>query len=206
MAKELPSQLWTERSPEETLKLYADWADSYEADVAAYGYATPARIATLLAAHLSETSAPVLDFGCGTGLSGVALRKAGFTKIDGTDVSDEMRALAAAKNVYRSLIPGIPGEMPAGAKGQYAAIAAVGVISLGAAPAEMLYPLLDMLPKGGLLAMSYNDATLVSPAYMQALCDVQVSGTARLLAADYGPHLPQKEGARGSTVYILERL
>ena len=36
MKKDLPNQLWTPRSTEDTLKLYADWADSYEADVASY--------------------------------------------------------------------------------------------------------------------------------------------------------------------------
>ena len=88
------TQAYALETPEDSQKLYADWADTYEADVAAYGYATPARIARALAPHLPDTSAPILDFGCGTGLSGQALAAAGFTTIDGTDISAEMRAQA----------------------------------------------------------------------------------------------------------------
>ncbi len=207
MTKNLPAQLWTPRSQEETVKLYADWAENYEADVAAYGYATPGRVAKMLAAHLPEPSAPILDFGCGTGLSGKALADAGFTTLDGTDASAEMLIRAEAKGLYRALFKAnLGGVSDAIRPGTYAAITAVGAISLGAAPAALLTPLLDRLGQGGLLVFSYNDATLIDPAYMQVICDLQVKGHARVLAADYGPHLPQKEGARGSTVYVLERL
>ena len=206
MTKDLPSQLWQPRSTEDTLKLYADWADSYEADVAAYGYATPARCADILAAHMPDLTLPVLDFGCGTGLSGTALAAKGFSTLDGTDISDDMRAQATEKGVYRDVFAGIPGEMPKVAPGSYHAIAAVGVISLGAAPAETLDPLLKLLAPGGLLVFSYNDATLRDTGYMGALADVQTSEIALMLAASYGPHLPQKEGAQGSTVYIMRRL
>ena len=41
--------------------------------------------------------------------------------------------------------------------GSYQIIMATGVISLGAAPPDMLATLLDKLPTGGLLAFSYND-------------------------------------------------
>lgn len=206
MTKDLPSQLWKPRSVTETLHLYADWADSYEDDVTSYGYVTPERVAEILAAHVVDKTAPVLDFGCGTGLSGVALSKAGFTTIDGTDISDEMRAQAHGKGVYRDVFAGVVGEVPDTLAGTYASVVAVGVVSLGAAPPEMLSPLLDLLAPGGHLAFSYNDATLLDADYMNALAAVQATGKARMLAAAYGPHLPQKDGARGSVVYCLQRL
>lgn len=206
MTKDLPSQLWAPRSIDDTLQLYADWADSYEADVNAYGYVTPDRVAQMLSAHVPDKTLPILDFGCGTGLSGVALAKAGFTTIDGTDISDEMRAKASGKGVYRKVFAGVVGEVPDALAGTYASITAIGVVSLGAAPPEMLRPLLDLLKPGGHLAFSYNDATLLSADYMNALAEVQASGNARMLAAAYGPHLPEKDGARGSVVYCLQRL
>ena len=202
----LPQGLWTVRSVQDTLQLYADWADTYESDVATYGYGTPGRIAALLASHLADPTTPILDFGCGTGLSGLAMADAGLKVIDGSDISDEMRAKAEAKGVYRRVFPGTPGKMPEAAVGTYGAIAAVGVVSLGAAPAETLAPLLDLLAPGGFLAFSYNDATLREASYMEALTAVQLDGTAVLIAAQYGPHLPNQQGAQGSTVYLLRRL
>jgi hypothetical protein len=85
--KTFDPKLWTERSPDETRALYTDWAATYDADVTGAGYATPKRLAEALAAHVPDPTAPLLDFGCGTGLSGRALHAAGFTTLDGTDIT-----------------------------------------------------------------------------------------------------------------------
>ena len=83
-----------------TAGFYGDWAATYDDEIAGNGYATPARCAAALAGRAASREAPVLDIGCGTGLSGLALRAAGFTTIDGTDFSAEMlgacRASAAS--------------------------------------------------------------------------------------------------------------
>lgn len=200
----MPKGLWTPRTIEETQRIYADWAANYEADVGAAGYATPGRVAAALAAHLPDRAAPVLDFGCGTGLAGEALAAAGFTQIDGTDISAEMLAVAGTKPVYRALTKGDPDTLPDATA--YAAVTATGVVSLGAAPAETLDALLAKMAPGALLVFSYNEATLRAADFLEALARVQGHGTARLIWAEYGPHLPQMEGAEGSTVYVLQRL
>lgn len=201
-SKTFSDKLWTPRSVEETRDIYADWAESYDSDVLGAGYATPARLAAALAAQLPDRDAPILDFGCGTGLSGLALKDAGFTRIDGTDITAEMVAKARAAGIYGRLWVGDPGSPPDVAPGDYAAITATGVVSMGAAPPETLATLLELLAPGGLLALSYNDATLQDAAYMAALA-AAMAGPARLLSEDYGPHLPMKD--MKSTVYVLER-
>jgi len=61
--------LWAPRPVEETLDIYANWAASYDDDLAEAGYETPHRIAAALA-KFTTPDARILDFGCGTGLSG----------------------------------------------------------------------------------------------------------------------------------------
>ena len=165
-------QLWTPRSVEETQRIYADWADTYEADVTAMNYATPARIAEAIRPHVSPQD-PILDFGCGTGLSGLALAQQGYEVIDGCDISEPMLQFAydkqnAGRDVYRNVWLGAVGLLEA-APGDYACIVATGVISLGAAPPEMLEVLLDALGPEGILALSYNDPTLADASYTDAL-------------------------------------
>lgn len=46
---------------------------------------------------------PILDLGCGPGLSGEALQRVGFKEIDGCDFSESMFALARKKDCYREL-------------------------------------------------------------------------------------------------------
>ena len=91
------------RDAAETRKLYDDWAASYEAELGENGYATPGRCAAALAKYIPDASRPVLDFGCGTGLSGLAFRAAGFSTIDGVDLTDEMMEQARATGAYRDL-------------------------------------------------------------------------------------------------------
>ena len=51
------------------------------------------RCTTALAKYV-PIETPVLDFGCGTGLSGQALRSVGFKNIFGTEISGSLRDIA----------------------------------------------------------------------------------------------------------------
>ncbi|MGR3501233.1 class I SAM-dependent DNA methyltransferase [Pseudaestuariivita sp.] len=187
-----------------TQELYARWSATYDAEVAEAGYATPPRCAEALRAAMARSDLPILDFGCGTGLSGVALRAAGFSVIDGCDISAEMLAGAAAREgVYRNLTAYDPaGDLPFAA-GDYHAIAAIGVIGAGAAPAEVLDTLVDHLEPEGLLVFSFNDHTLADPVYESALNRHLDAGRVTLLSKEYGPHLPGK--GLNSFVYVIQR-
>ncbi|MGI9389248.1 MAG: class I SAM-dependent DNA methyltransferase [Boseongicola sp.] len=198
-----PSGLWTPRTVEETQKLYAEWADRYDTDVAEWGYATPARIALALRRCGANVSKPVLDFGCGTGLSGMALKTVGFDMIDGTDISPEMLEQAEARGVYRQVWKGEPATLGHIKRGDYSIISATGVVSLGAAPPETLDMLVDAIGPGGLLAFSYNEATLADRAYTDQLDIAVLAPDVELVFEEDGPHLPAKN--MSSTVYVLRK-
>ena len=187
--------------PEETRDFYDRWSNQYDADVTKEGYATPARAARLLANHAVGMEEPILDFGCGTGISGEALRAVGFSTIDGVDPSSEMLAGAREKGIYRSLDQIEPGsQAPVG----YLVIAAIGVIGCGAAPVSVVDRIMDALMPGGLFVLSYNDHALAEPEYEERLHSHMKSGKARLLEKEYGPHLTKL--GLNSMVYVIERL
>lgn len=191
------------RDAASTRDLYDNWAASYEAEVEENGYATPGRCAKALKSVTDDLTAPILDFGCGTGLSGLALKLAGFEQIDGLDLSAEMLERASAKNVYRSL-----GLIEAGSAlpvpvGTYSAIAAIGVIGAGAAPISVFHMLMRQLASGGKMVFSFNDHALEDPANIGGLCEWTDCGAARLLIKKRGPHLPGID--LKSTVYVIER-
>ncbi|WP_120501319.1 class I SAM-dependent methyltransferase [Roseovarius sp. EL26] len=203
MTEKFFDKIYGVSSPEATQDMYDKWAASYDAEVADNGYATPARVAKALAKHLPDHSATILDFGCGTGLSGLALRQAGFSQVDGMDPNTEMLSRASEKDAYRTLIPiDLEDETPI-PQDSYAAIAAIGVIGTGAAPASALHTLLKALPKGGHLGLSLNDHALADPSYERALCEWLDCGAALLVFKKYGPHLPGQNIK--SNVYIVEK-
>jgi len=192
-------QLWTPRPVEETIAVYRDWADSYDADLADRGYHTPTRLVAALAAHVA-TETTVLDFGCGTGISGAALLERGFTHLHGTDVTPEMVEIARAKEIYEKLWVSEPGAPLPRA---YDAIVAVGVVSLGAAPPNTLSVLIDGLSPGGVLALSFNDPTLADGSYDAVLDSHVAKGEVAVTAREHGPHLD--DVGMGSDVIVLRR-
>lgn len=186
-----------------TRNLYDSWATSYEAEVGENGYATPARCAEALKSVTKDLSAPVLDFGCGTGLSGLALRLAGFEVIDGLDLSAEMLQRAEEKGVYRSLAQVEANTDLPFPKGTYNAIAAIGVIGAGAAPISVFHTLMRKLETGGKMVFSFNDHALQDVDNEGGLSEWTDCGAGRLLFKERGPHLPGI-GLK-STVYVIER-
>jgi len=197
------SQLWTRHTVEETQEIYKNWAKDYDKDVADWGYATPGRVAMALRMSGANVEKGVLDFGCGTGLSGMALSAVGFQVIDGTDISPEMLSQAEARGVYRQVWLGQPGSMGHIGLGDYPVICACGVVSLGAAPPETLEMLTEAMAPGNLLGFSFNDATLADRGYTDALDRVCLRPDMELVFEEHGAHLPQKDIK--STVYVLKR-
>lgn len=196
-------KVYATRDASQTRALYDDWSTSYDSEVGKNGYATPGRCAEALTRFSSDQTLPVLDFGCGTGLSGLALKLAGFATLDGVDLSEEMLAQARAKRLYRNL-DRIEPDVPLGFyPGTYAAIAAIGVIGAGAAPISVLDMLIKALDKGGLLVMSLNDHALQDRANEGRINEWTDCGAARLLFREHGPHLPGID--LKSNVYVLEK-
>lgn len=194
-------QAYQARDAAATRDLYDSWAATYEAEVGDNGYATPGRCAEALKSVTQDLSQPILDFGCGTGLSGLALRLAGFAVIDGVDLSAEMLAGARAKGVYRHL-----DQIEAGAalpRADYALCAAIGVIGAGAAPISVLHQLMHALPKSGKLVFSFNDHALADRSNEAGVSEWTDCGAARLLFRQSGDHLPGI--GLNSNVYVLEK-
>lgn len=182
---------------------YNQWADDYDADLEQQHYRTPARVAQALARHLSDKHAPILDFACGTGLSGQALRDAGFTCIDGVDLSEKMLSKALKKGIYRSVAP-CQADAPFEAVTEdHRAIVAVGAIGAGAAPIECLSLAMEHLTSGGIFCVSLNDHTLEDPRFEAVIADAVAAGKVEVVESEYGEHLPEID--LGARVYVVRR-
>ena len=185
-------------------ELYASWAATYDEEVQKNGYITPKRIANALKDIVTDKSDFILDYGCGTGLSGYALKAVGFENIHGLDVSKEMVMLAEEKSIYRNLKVFDPStEIPIHSN-QYKIITAIGIIGAGAAPLQVFDSLFALLPQNGLFAFSFNDHTLNDPNYEEKVNSCLSSGDATILHKSYGSHLPKAN--LKSNIYILKKL
>ena len=198
------NRVYSNMKPEETRQFYDEWASSYDSEIAENGYVTPKRVASALYEHIADCNTPILDFGCGTGISGQALKLAGFSVIDGMDPSREMLEVARQKGIYRkATVSDIDDSSPI-PNSVYKAIAAIGVIGIGSAPFGIFHVIMNALQAGGLMGFSLNDHALADAEYEGALHQWIDNGKARLLFREYGPHLPGQNIK--SNVYVVEKL
>ena len=183
--------------------LYDDWAKTYDQEVTEGGYETPRRCAQALRSFL-PTNKPIVDIGCGTGLSGLALGGIGYTDITGTEINPNMLDQAMKRGIYADLrAANLEDPLPFKV-GEFSALVAVGVISAGAGPASLLPKALDKLAPGGFLCLSYNDHTLETPDYVDALSNAIDTKIVDQVFSEYGPHLTALDV--GSSVYVLRKL
>ena len=152
----IDAALHLDGDPDKVREFYEDWARSYNVDTDESGYSGPVIAARLLREHLDPGAGSVLDAGCGTGLVGVELRKLGYDRIDGFDLSPAMADEAIATGAYRDLRGGIdllqaPRDYPGA---DYDAVLSIGVFTLGHVPPQGLEVLLELVRPGGLLLVS----------------------------------------------------
>ena len=140
------------KDPEETLKLYADWAETYDQTMLdGLAYRSPQRIATLAAVAEERRNVRVLDVGCGTGLLAKSLRTQGFSRVDGVDYSAPMLAVAQREGqideaFLRNLNQNLKMEVA-----RYDMLVSTGTFTHGHVGARCLPELLALLVPGGRL-------------------------------------------------------
>ncbi len=150
-------------TPEDNIRLYADWADSYESDfVLNHGWVAFRRVAEELAKHRDDVRGAVLDVGCGTGIGGVALRECGFDVVDGIDISAEMLAAAGRKTfgegtpVYRNLYEADLTKKIDIDSGSYGGLVSAGTFTHGHLGPEALDELWRVATQGAFCVISIN--------------------------------------------------
>jgi len=93
----------TDATLEQLENYYDHWSSSYEEDLLGMGYDAPQRAAEALHKQGLDIRQPVLDAGCGTGLTGLHLSKLGFSDITGIDYSGASLDKARQKGCYSDL-------------------------------------------------------------------------------------------------------
>ena len=95
----LKTALNLDGSPEAIKRFYADWAETYDKQTAEWNYAAPSHAVAFLqqldgdervAMNALDPGIRIMDAGCGTGSLARLLSAAGYRKIDGFDLSEDM--------------------------------------------------------------------------------------------------------------------
>lgn len=150
-------RVYAAKTPEELGRAYADWAADYDRETIALGYCLPFLIAGWVARYVPRNAGPLLDAGCGTGLSGPFLNAFGYRNLAGLDYSQEMLKLAAARAAYGELKQAELGRALPWPDGHFAGFLSTGVFTAGHAPASSLDELVRIVRPGGHAVFTVRD-------------------------------------------------
>ncbi len=159
------ARVYAARTPEELHAAYAGWAADYDRETIALGYCLPFVIAAWVARYVPEGAGPLLDAGCGTGLSGPYLAALGYRDLAGLDMSDEMLRLAASRGTYGVLRQAELGRTLPWPDDHFVGFLSTGVFTAGHAPASGLEDLVRITRPGGHAVFTVRDILLVDGGF-----------------------------------------
>ena len=182
------------KKSDDVAKYYDNWARDYNETLADWRYEAPKQVASMLRAKLSPKSA-ILDAGCGTGLSGKALLTAGFTTIDGIDVSQRSLEIAGMTSAYRTLhkmdLQRLPLPIP---DDHYDGVACVGVLTYLTDSLGTLREFSRVVRSGGFIAITQRSDLFVEREFQSVLEGLLSDGDiSQMHVSEPRPYLPDNE-------------
>lgn len=143
--------------PQQTMKFYDAWAQTYEQDLDLINYRAPHRVVDFLNANFSGSreDVQVLDVACGSGLVAKRMTELGFRNFVGVDGSKEMLKHAADSGLYQDLRLALLGTQPLPAQaGMFDVVIIVGALRDGYVPVCVIRELCNAAKPGGYVCMS----------------------------------------------------
>lgn len=174
-------RVYAANTPQELGDAYTQWAADYDRETIALGYCLPFVIAGWVARYVPRGAGPLLDAGCGTGLSGPFLRALGYDRLEGLDYSQEMLDLAVGRNAYDELKQAELGKALPWADGHFAAFLSTGVFTAGHAPASSLEELARITQPGGHAIFTVRDMLIEDGGFADTFRQLEEAGRWRKL-------------------------
>ena len=162
------------KTPEDSVKLYRDWAETYDSGFAdKMGYVYARNVAEALLGELGGATPEVLDIGAGTGL--VAEELPGLT-VDAIDISQEMLDVAGAKGLYRERICADLTKPLDIADAKYGAMVSAGVFTHGHVGPSCLPELMRIAAPGAVFVLGINSEVFDSAGFGSAFAGLVADG------------------------------
>jgi len=188
-AAQLLERAYALDSDEKSRALYRDWAETYdETMLTGLNYLSPAKVADLLALHLHDRGASILDIGCGTGLAGQGLASHGFRHIDGLDISPEMMEVAKRRGVYQHFITADLNRVLDLPSAQYDGATCSGTFTHGHVAAPCLDEVFRILKPGAPFAFTVKLEVWESLGFKDKLLELGARGRITCLTFAHDTH------------------
>jgi len=146
------------KETEEVMKYYDEWGieNKYDQDMIDWKYSGPKETVEVFKKYAKNKDIKIYDAGCGTGLVGVELKKFGYNKYDGADLSQKLLDLVP-KNLYQNLSK-VDLNKPIDLNDNtYDAVTCVGTFTFGHVKPKALDEFIRITKSKGLICFTINE-------------------------------------------------
>ena len=146
------------KETEEVMKYYDEWGieNKYDQDMIDWKYSGPKETVEVFKKYAKNKDIKIYDAGCGTGLVGVELKKFGYNKYDGADLSQKLLDLVP-KNIYQNLSK-VDLNKPIDLNDNtYDAVTCVGTFTFGHVKPNALDEFIRITKNKGLICFTINE-------------------------------------------------
>lgn len=176
---------------EEVEKYYNKWASDYDKNIRDYGYNAPEQTAQLLK-KFNTLEGTICDAGCGSGLTGQALKETCFDSIIGFDLSPDFAKVALKKNVYEEVDIVNMHERPFKYKDdQFAGTICIGTLTYIEDVPPVLREFARITKPGGMVIFTHRTDMIDDPKFQENLKRIETDKIwEEVLVSDPQPYLP----------------
>ena len=146
------------KTTKEVMNYYEEWGenDKYNKDMLNWNYTGPNETVETFTKHETNTDGLIFDAGCGTGLVGLELKKFGFKKFHGADLSQKLLDNIPS-NLYLKLLKLDLNQKIDISDNVYDAVFCVGTFTFSHVKPNALDEFVRITKKGGLICFTINE-------------------------------------------------
>ena len=146
------------KTTKEVMNYYDEWGenDKYNKDMLDWNYTGPKETVETFIKHETNTDGLIFDAGCGTGLVGLELKKFGFKKFHGADLSQKLLDNIPS-NLYLKLLKLDLNQKIDISDNVYDAVFCVGTFTFSHVKPNALDEFVRITKKGGLICFTINE-------------------------------------------------
>ena len=146
------------KKTDEVIKYYDEWGveNKYDQDMIDWKYSGPKETVEVFKKYAENKDIKIYDAGCGTGLVGVELKKFGYNKYDGTDLSQKLLDLVP-KDLYQNLMKADLNKPIDLKDNTYDAVMCVGTFTFGHVKPQALDEFIRITKNKGLICFTINE-------------------------------------------------
>ena len=146
------------KTTDEVMKYYDEWGkgNKYNQDMVDWNYTGPKETVEVFKKYALNKNISIFDAGCGSGLVGLELKKFGYKRFHGADLSQKLLD-SIPKNLYQKLIK-IDLNKPININNNFFdAIMCVGTFTFGHVKPQALDEFIRITKSNGLICFTINE-------------------------------------------------